>query len=186
MVADAGLRRPLNPHFICGEEEGHTISRPSDWFGEAKGRYMTAGEFSEDRWIKIDIRLENRPDDAREVLSAETAHAVDYGLPLSEAQKTAIMRLFHGGGTDVHTWWESIDYSSEYYTLGGVSRRWRSSRTPTPTWSPGRTRSCTKACAQWRPMCTESSASRRSVLGHWCSSFTDAPGGRAMATPMPS
>lgn len=121
MVADAGFRRPLNPHLVRGEEEGHTISRPSDWFGETKGRFMTAGVFWTDGRIKIDIRLEGKPDNAREVLSAEIAHAVDYGLPLSEAQKTAIMRLFHGGGTDAHTWWERIDYSSEYYTLVGES-----------------------------------------------------------------
>jgi len=121
IVADAGERRPLNPHLVRGDEEGHAISRPSDWFGEPRERFMTAGVFWTDGRIKIDIRLESRPDSAREVLSAEIAHAVDYGLPLFELHKAAIMRLFHVGGADAHTWWEREEYSSEYYTLVGES-----------------------------------------------------------------
>ncbi len=121
IIADAGERRPLNPHLVCGDEEGHAISRPSYWFGEPQGRFMTAGVFWSDGRIKIDVRLKGKPDSAREVLSAEIAHAVDYGLPLSDAQKSAIMRLFHGSGADTHTWWEREDYSAEYTTLVGES-----------------------------------------------------------------
>ena len=55
-------------------------------------------KLSGDGRAQIDVRLLSRPDSAREVLSAEIAHAVDYGLPLLEPQKAGIKRLFLGGG----------------------------------------------------------------------------------------
>ena len=121
IVVDAGEPYPLNPHLIHGEEQGHAISRPSCSDGKSEARFLVAGEFWTDGRIKIDVRQESDPDSAREVLSAEIAHAVDYGLPLLETQKAALMRLLHGGGTDAHTWWERVNYTSEYYTLVGES-----------------------------------------------------------------
>lgn len=109
-------REPLHDH-VHDEEgnEGHTIQRP------LRGRLIIAGVFWTDGRIKLDIRLEAEPEKAREVLSAEMAHAVDYGLPLTTAHKIAITTLLHPGGADEHTWWEREDYGSEYYTLVGES-----------------------------------------------------------------
>ncbi len=89
---------------------GHPTSRP------LRG---IAGVFWSDGRIKIDISLESRPDSAREVLSAEIAHAVDFGLPFTDDQKRRIMKLIHPAGDDNHTWWEVASYGGEYYTLGG-------------------------------------------------------------------
>lgn len=93
---------------------GHGISRPS-----VEGRLMIAGVFWSDGRIKIDTSLENRPSVAREVLSAEIAHAVDYGMPFTDQHKALLTKLLHGGGTDQHTWWERQNYGSEYYSLVG-------------------------------------------------------------------
>lgn len=94
--------------------EGHAISRPM-----ADGRMGIAGVFWTDGRIKIDISLESHPASAREVLSAELAHAVDYGLPLTSQMKAQLSSLLHPQGADQHTWWEKVDYGSEYYTLVG-------------------------------------------------------------------
>ncbi len=93
--------------------EGHAVLRYID------GRWGIAGVFWTDGRIKIDISLEAYPQDAREVLSAEIAHAVDFGMPFTDSQKQQIMNLMHGGGADGHTWWEIQSYGGEYYTLGG-------------------------------------------------------------------
>lgn len=83
-----------------------------------KGRWMVAGVFWTDGRIMIDIRLESRPDVAREVLAAEIAHAVEYGMPFTTGIKAALMSLLDPS-PDTHTWWEQRDYSGEYYALGG-------------------------------------------------------------------
>ncbi len=115
-------REPVHPHIYDERgNQGHAITRPGVWFGKSNQRLMVAGVFWTDGRIQIDERLENRPDDAREVLSAEIAHAVDYGLPLTDSQKAAIMLLLHPDGADSHTWWERQDYEAEYYTLVGES-----------------------------------------------------------------
>lgn len=110
---------PVHPHYHGDGVEGHGISRPGTLFGEPSQRFMIAGVFWTDGRIKIDIRLENRPEAAREVLSAELAHAVDYGMPITDEQKVGLTKVLHPGGTDQHTWWEKADYGSEYYTLVG-------------------------------------------------------------------
>jgi hypothetical protein len=93
--------------------EGHGILR------KIGDRWMIAGVFWTDGRIYIDISLESRPEVAQEVVSAEVAHAVDYGLPLSDDKKNRISAIFHPSSTDTHTWWERQDYGSEYYTLVG-------------------------------------------------------------------
>jgi hypothetical protein len=93
--------------------EGHGIIR------KVTGRYWVAGVFWTDGRIYVDTRCQEELDVAREVVSAELAHSVDYFLPLSDGQKNALMGLWHPGGLDPHSWWEIHDYGSEYYTLGG-------------------------------------------------------------------
>lgn len=110
---------PVHPHFHDSKGFGHAISRPGATLGEPEARNMIAGVFWTDGRIKIDTRMEGRPDDAREVLSAELAHAVDYGLPITDAMKGQIVELLHPGGADTHTWWERASYGDEYYTLVG-------------------------------------------------------------------
>lgn len=119
--ARAGGPIPVHPRMHEDDDEGHAISRPGTTLGEPTQRLMIAGVFWTDGRIKIDIRMENRPSAAREVMSAELAHAVDYGLPLTDSQKNALVNLLHSGGTDQHTWWEKQDYGTEYYTLVGES-----------------------------------------------------------------
>ncbi|MBA2741919.1 MAG: hypothetical protein H0U46_07900 [Actinobacteria bacterium] len=93
--------------------EGHGILR---WIS---GRWWTAGVFWTDGRIYVDVRCESRPALAREVVSAELAHSVDFFLPLSDDTKLELMDLWHPGSEDAHTWWEIHDYGGEYYTLGG-------------------------------------------------------------------
>lgn len=91
----------------------HTVVR------EIEGREWTAGVFWTDGRIYIDYRCETNPALAREVVSAELAHSVDFFLPLTDAQKKDLMFLWHGGYFDDHTWWEKADYGGEYAQLGG-------------------------------------------------------------------
>lgn len=93
--------------------EGHGILRKID------GRWWIAGVFWTDGRIYVDTRCETQPDLAREVVSAELAHSVDYFLPLSNGMKSSLMKLWHPGDEDAHTWWEIHDYGAEYYDLGG-------------------------------------------------------------------
>lgn len=89
---------------------GHAVLRLID------GRRWIAGVFWSDGRIYVDTRC--GPDLAREVVSAELAHSVDYFLPLLDDQKAALMALWHPT-PDEHTWWEKEDYGAEYYDLGG-------------------------------------------------------------------
>lgn len=59
--------------------------------------------------VEIDQGCFNDPDLAREVFLAEAAHAVDYGVPLTDEQRHEIARALHGGGDpnhDDHGWFE--------------------------------------------------------------------------------
>ncbi len=94
-------------------DEAHTVTR------SIEGREFVAGVFWTDGRIYIDYRCEAQPELAREVLSAELAHSVDFFLPLTDAQKTDLMFVWHGGYFDDHSWWEKADYSGEYFDLGG-------------------------------------------------------------------
>jgi hypothetical protein len=111
--------QPVFPRVHGDGKDGHAISRPGAYLGMPEKRLAIAGVFWTDGRIKIDVRMEARPADAREVLSAELAHAIDYGLPYTDAMKGKITTLFHPGGADAHTWWERSDYGAEYYTLVG-------------------------------------------------------------------
>lgn len=118
---DAGHDHEVDPNKIPGHvhlldeqgNEGHGILR------RLADRWIIAGVFWTDGRIYIDIRLESQPEIAQEVVSAEVAHAVDYGLPLNDTQKSKIIMLFHPSGGDSHTWWERQSYGAEYYTLVG-------------------------------------------------------------------
>jgi hypothetical protein len=92
---------------------GHAVSR------KEQGRWRIAGVFWTNGRIYIDNYYEAHPQAAQAILSAEAAHFVDYGLPYTAAHKEAIMKLFHPGGGDTHTWWERNSYSGEYFTLLG-------------------------------------------------------------------
>ncbi len=103
----------LNGALAHHSSDAHTVTR------SIEGREFVAGVFWTDGRIYIDYRCETNPDLAREVMSAELAHSVDYFLPLTEVQKKDLMFLWHGGRIDEHSWWERADYSGEYYDLGG-------------------------------------------------------------------
>ncbi len=102
-----------------GDDE-HDGDRPEPLNGELEGRKWIMGVFFPmTARIFIDIRLAPRPELAAAVVGAEIAHAVDEFLPMTEGQRAAIMALWHSNGGDGHSWWEKVDYSAEYYTLGG-------------------------------------------------------------------
>lgn len=97
-----------------------TDSEPLD--GELNGRKYIFGVFYPYSGnIYIDNALVSYPDSAKTTVSAEVAHSVDEFLPMTEAMRTEIMTLVHGGDTTEHghTWWEKQDYSTEYFTLVG-------------------------------------------------------------------
>lgn len=92
--------------------------------GEINGREYILGVFYPSSGnIYIDNALVKYPDIAKTTVSAEIAHLVDYFLPLTNAMRTQISNLMHGGdATDHgHSWWEKVDYGAEYYTLVGES-----------------------------------------------------------------
>lgn len=66
--------------------------------------------------IYLDTRLEQHPNLAQAVLGAELAHAVDFFLPMTDEMRNELLRLWNLPGT---TWWETFDYGSEYFRLGG-------------------------------------------------------------------
>ena len=89
-------------------------------YGYIEGRRYILGVFYPySGRIYIDTRLESKPEIAQSVGSAELGHAVDEFLPLTDYQREQIMRACHGGHLDHHTWWEKIDYSTEYFSLIG-------------------------------------------------------------------
>lgn len=76
--------------------------------------------------IYVDNLLVDYPDEAMTTVSAEIAHSVDEFLPLSDNQRKQIMTLLHTEGkfdhdVSVDTWWEKVDYSTEYFSLDGES-----------------------------------------------------------------
>lgn len=66
--------------------------------------------------IYIDVSMERRPLDAKAVIIREFAHAVDFFLPMTDAMRDELMRLWNVSGT---TWWEVYSYQNEYFRLGG-------------------------------------------------------------------
>lgn len=100
--------------------EGETHALPEPLYGHIDGRRWVMGVFYPGSGrIYIDIRLEQYPEIAHSVVSAEIAHAVDEFLPLTDQQRTEIMKALHGGHMDHHTWWEKVNYSTEYFSLIG-------------------------------------------------------------------
>lgn len=107
--------------------EAHGLSaklHQSGTIGIIDGRkYVLGVMYTHTGSIYIDNYLVNYPEIAQSTVSAEIAHDVDYFLPLTEAQRTQLMTLMHGGSTadHGHSWWEKFDYGAEYYTLVGES-----------------------------------------------------------------
>jgi hypothetical protein len=95
--------------------------RPEPLNGEIDGRKWIMGVFFPvSARVYLDLALEDYPDTAKAVVSAEIAHAVDEFLPLTDAQRAEFIRLVHPEGSDhIDTWWEKADYGAEYYNLIG-------------------------------------------------------------------
>ncbi len=59
--------------------------------------------------IEVSVSIMGDTPLAQEVFIAELAHAVDYGVPLSDAQRARIFAIVHGGDPTphgTHGWWE--------------------------------------------------------------------------------
>ncbi len=98
-------------------EEPHGEDRPDALTGvDGQGRRWTMGLiYTESGNIYIDTRLEADPEGAMAVIAAELAHAVDFFLPMTDKMRGEFLRLWGRGAS----WWETHDYSTEYFTLGG-------------------------------------------------------------------
>lgn len=73
--------------------------------------------------IEISNAIMNDPDLAQEVFLAEAAHAVDYGLPLSDEQRKKIFGFYHGGDESAHGdhgWFEESG-GQDYWSWVGES-----------------------------------------------------------------
>lgn len=100
----------------------HDGDEPEPLAGKLNGRKYILGVFYPlSARIYVDNALVDYPELAQSTVSAEIAHSVDEFLPLTDDQRTAIMRLMHSGSEDDHTWWEKVDYGAEYYSLIGES-----------------------------------------------------------------
>lgn len=85
--------------------------------GEIEGRKWVMGIiYTQSGRIYLDYKLEADPELAQAVVAAEIAHAVDFFLPMTDAQRNELLELWGVPGT---TWWEKFDYGAEYFTLGG-------------------------------------------------------------------
>lgn len=95
----------------------HGMDRADPLVGEFDGRRWTMGViFTLSGRIFIDVRLEADPEAAMATIGAEIAHAVDFFLPMTDAQRNELLSLWNVADT---TWWEVHDYGAEYYRLGG-------------------------------------------------------------------
>jgi hypothetical protein len=93
-------------HFIHGAIDGR--------------RYILGVYYPGSARIYIDNALVRYIDLAESTLSAEIAHAVDEFIPLTDTQKNTILRELNPHDPDGdHNWWEEVDYSAEYWSLGG-------------------------------------------------------------------
>lgn len=90
--------------------------------GSINGKKYTLGVFYPSSGnIYIDNVLVDYVKYAETTVSAEIAHLVDFFLPLTSGMKQAIGELMHGGvdKDHGHSWWEKIDYGTEYFSLMG-------------------------------------------------------------------
>lgn len=95
----------------------HDGDKPDTLEGELEGRRWIMGViYPGSGRIFLDLRLEAYPNMAAATLGAEIAHAVDFFLPMTDAMRDELMRLWNVPNT---TWWEVYDYGNEYYRLGG-------------------------------------------------------------------
>ena len=110
-AAEAEEARSHDDHGHGGEDKPHGIE-----IVLADGRRFTlALIYTVSGRIYLDVRLEAHPAVAMESVGAEVAHAVDFFLPMTDDQRSELLRLWGVGGT----WWEVQDYGAEYFTLGG-------------------------------------------------------------------
>lgn len=97
--------------------DGLHEDRPDPYVIQFEGKSWVAGViYPYSGRIYLDYRLEANPEVAMAVLAAELAHAIDFYLPMADAQRNELLRLWNVPGT---TWWEIVDYSKEYFRLGG-------------------------------------------------------------------
>ncbi len=89
-------------HVHQGDEDGHVLAATVNARRAALGLYWLPTSAHPAGRIEIDQGTFSNPDLAREVMIAELAHAVDYGVPITDDQKKAIMRALHGGAEGEH------------------------------------------------------------------------------------
>lgn len=108
-------------HVHEGGDHGHMLMEP-EYRDAALGLYWLpttaypAGRVELDITIMADVPL------AQEVFLAEAAHAVDYGVPLTDAQRQDILTVLHHGDATphgVHGWWEERGGQNYWSDWGG-------------------------------------------------------------------
>ncbi len=105
---------------VTYEKRQHTESQaPEPLLGMINGRKYTLGVFYPGIGsIFIDNDLVKYPAEAQTTVSAEIAHSADE-FYMNNSMRKSIMLLMHSNEADSHTWWEKVDYNTEYFSLIG-------------------------------------------------------------------
>ncbi len=119
---NTGRRVPVNvadisrfngaPAGVVGMPEhdhGEVHALMDDHRRAALGLYWLPTEQHPAGRIEVSVAIMGDPPLAQEVFIAELAHAVDYGVPLTDEQHAQIFAIVHGGDPTphgTHGWWE--------------------------------------------------------------------------------
>lgn len=122
-TAKAQVRAHMDVHDDDGAQ-GHALTGELENGRRASlGLYWLPTEANPAGRVEIDAQCFEDPDLAREVFLAEGAHAVDYGVPLTDEQRQAIFALYHGGDATPHGdhgWFEEHG-GQDYWSWVGES-----------------------------------------------------------------
>ncbi len=114
---NTGRRVPVNVADIsrfngdAGHEQAHRegVHPLLDARRQALGLYWLPTAQHPAGRIEVSVSIMGDPPLAQEVFIAELAHAVDYGVPLTDEQRVGIFAIVHGGDVTphgTHGWWE--------------------------------------------------------------------------------
>lgn len=119
-VADTSRFTATSSHADQHHLGVHPLTDPADKRAAALGLYWLPTALHPAGRIEIGLNAIGQPDLAREVFIAELAHAVDYGVPLTDTQHVQIFAVVHHGDATphgTHGWWEERgghDYWSDW------------------------------------------------------------------------
>lgn len=122
--------RDLSPYAVAGahahihDEQGneaHVLAEQNR--RGALGLYWLPTSAHPAGRVELEVSIMGDVALAQEVFLAEAAHAVDFGVPLTDEQRRAIFAILHGGDASAHAdhgWWEEHG-SGDYWAWVGES-----------------------------------------------------------------